>query len=472
MHSRTLGLLAGLFAGVGWAVAQAPAPMTTSAGPTAVTGGAAYPAFSSPGTPVANGSPVVPSGALIEGGGGPILYGAADYLLWQVRSAPLPVAVNTAPVGLIAVNVSDLFSFNQSGTPNFQGAAVNGYVPVSIINQATFGARSTNVGGQNGARFTLGFWTDPDMSFGMEASFLFLERGSDRFSAISSQSGNQFLLDTGFTRDLYVITPEGTELLRTFDVFVAREAASSLVGRFATQLYGAELNGRCIGFRVGGCDFGGLAGFRYLNYNDELLVLNNVRLFAPPGIPQTESDRTGSLSRDLTVQTYDRIRVKNNFFGGTLGVDMDARLGDFFINTRFKASVGLVHQVADVESQTSIINNDPGRSPPSSAAGGGLLASPDDLGRHNRDRFGFIPEVNVKVGYDLADWFRFYVGYDALVLTNFARSTNSTTVSTLNTTINVGETPPINVNVNQPTFRFQDRDVWVQGLTFGFEARY
>ncbi len=484
MHSRTLGLMAALVVG-GLALGQSPAPVNNPAlPPTAVAppgvsavpgGGPTYPTVPTFGA-VPQGPSVYGPTALAEDSG-PIVYAAADYILWQIRKGNIPATASTIPVGLLAVDVSNLVTTNPvlPGVPS--GTPVTGYTPISIFNEATFGGGPhTNIGAQNGGRFTLGIWGDSDMSWGIEAQFAFLERGSDTFFATSSQQGNQFILDTGFTRTLFLISgtpPNVTQQpLSTFNVFVAREAVSSLVGHSASAFYTGEVNGRCIGYRVGPCDIGGLVGFRYVNFADELQLLNSVRLFAPPGIPLTQADLNSSLSRDLNYLTFDRTRIYNHFFGAQVGVDLDSTLGACFFNARIKGAVGNMHQVADVQSRTLLINNDPGRSPPGYTSEGGLLAAPGQNGRHTRNRVGFIPEVNLKVGYQFSTWLRGYVGYDALMLVNAARPGGSVVLNQLSTTVTTGGSTPINVNINQPTFRFRDQDIWVQGVCFGFEASY
>ncbi|MFO0845087.1 MAG: BBP7 family outer membrane beta-barrel protein [Gemmataceae bacterium] len=472
MHSRTLGLWAVLFVG-GWAVAQTPAPVVNPALPP--TPQAGYPAVPQFGAAPA-GAPAVGGGTALAEAGGPVFYAGGEYLLWQIRKDSIPATASTIPVGLIAVDISDLFSFSPTGSPNFPGAGVTGYAPISIFNEATLGGgRYTNIGGQNGARFTLGFWADPDMSWGVEGVFSFLERGSDEFVATSSLQGNQFLLDTPFSRNLFVIGAGGSQtLLRTFDVFVAREAQSSLAGQANASLYNAEVNARCVGFRIGGFDWGGLVGVRYLNLNESLALQSNVRLFAPDGIPPTDADATGSISRNLLFSTTDRTRIYNHFVGAQVGVDCDFKFGPCFIYGRLKTAVGTNFQTADIRSFTSLTNldPDPGRSPPSYTTQGGLMASPGQNGRHTRSRFAFLPEGNVKLGYQFTEWLRGTVGYDALVLVNAARPGGSVVTNQLSTTVRVAQTPDINVNLNQPTFRFRDQDVWVQGLSLGLEARY
>jgi len=261
-------------------------------------------------------------------------------------------------------------------------------------------------------------------------------------------------------------------VLRTFGVFVNRETAGSIAVTTSTSLYGGELNLRGVGMKIGNVDFGSLAGVRYLYFKDELAALNNVRFFQPAGIPPTSADATASLSRDLTFSTVDRVRVWNNFVGPQVGFDADAKFAGFFINARIKAAVGPVFQTGQVASTTTVVNNDPTRpSPAGLANAGGLLSGPGDIGSHTRTRYGFVPELNLKVGYQVLNGLRVYAGYDGLYMGHMARAGVSTTTNSLSTSV----TAPGGTNsfgASQPSFRLADQDAWVQGLSMGFELMF
>ena len=424
------------------------------------------------------GAPLIPSEGF--GGGGPIWYGNAEYVLFKIKNGNLPSTASTLPVGLISVDVTNSSTPNRTipGTPDAN--PVTGFAPVSIASNSTFGAGPrTDTGANNGGRFNFGFWADADMSYGLEAGFLFLAPTSDQFASLSGQSPGQFILNTGFTQTLFLVTPAvppatgtTTTPLSTTQVFVTRQASSSLSGVASNQLFGGELNARGVFVRIGGTDIGGLAGFRALAFKDELSLTNNVTLTQPPGIPATATDATATLSNNLTFASRDHTRIWNYFYGGQVGVDVDSKFGSFFVNACGKVALGGTHQVVDINSNTTIINNDPmRRSPSSSSTAGGLLAGPNDNGRHTREVISIIPEVDLRVGYQFTDWLRGYVGYSGIYLNNVARAGDNNAVNTQNTTVTVAGSP-INVNVSQPTFRFRNQDVTVQGITFGFEAKY
>lgn len=461
MKSLFLAALA-VLASAGLAAAQGPAPANYYAQPPAA-------------GPAAPSAPGLSQAVHDYGGDGPSLYFSADYLLWKIREGAIPATAATVPVGLISVNVGDTF-VNAAGAPlnglNAAAAAV-GFAPVSIVTNTQFGgARSTDYGEQMGFRLTAGAWLDAEAGVGVEASFFMLERGAEARSAVAAVSGNQFLVDTGFSRNVFLVQGGMQSSIGNFQVFAVRETTSATYLTAANNLLGLEANVRCRTLQFGCVDLGLLVGPRYIMFRDEIALANNTRLFRPAGFPITDGDASASLSSDLTFTTQDRIRVYNHFVGGQIGGEVDAKFGSFFINSRLKGGVGTIFQHANVDSNTRVINNDPAVTTPASrATSGGLLVGPADVGQHDKTRFGFVGEFNLKVGYQITDWLRGYVGYDGLYLGHVARAGASSVINTLNTNVRVANSTN-NVNVSAPAFRFNDQDLWAQGVNFGFELSY
>src|SRR5205823_3149259 len=156
----------------------------------------------------------------------------------------------------------------------------------------------------------------------------------------------------------------------------------------------------------------------------------------------------------------------NHYYGGQVGVDLDAMFGGFFVNVRSKIGVGDMHQTVNVAGVTTVINNDPTTTStlPSTTSPGGLLSGPLDQGKHSRNRIAFNSETTVKLGYQFTNWLRGYVGYDILYLSNTARPSDQTATTTLTTTTTIAGSSN-NVSIAQPTFRFRDSDFWAQGVT-------
>jgi hypothetical protein len=169
---------------------------------------------------------------------------------------------------------------------------------------------------------------------------------------------------------------------------------------------------------------------------------------------------------NISVTTLDAIRTTNHFYGGQIGAVVEGNYCGVFASARGKLGLGVMHQVASVDGMSIVDNNGVLSTTP-----GGLLSGPGDAGKHSRDRITFLPELNLRLGYAITHWLRAYVGYDTLYISNVIRPTGqtATSTSTVNATV-LGTTTQ--VSVSQPTFRFSDTNLWVQGISFGVELRY
>jgi hypothetical protein len=229
-------------------------------------------------------------------------------------------------------------------------------------------------------------------------------------------------------------------------------------------MWGAELNLRCASSSLGAVS--GFAGFRYLEFYEDLGLQNSFRLFLPAGF--TDLNGAGgplntNLPTDLNYATADTIRTYNHFYGGQVGFDLDMSCCRFLVDVRAKAALGVMHQTVNVVGATLL--------PDGTVAPGGLLSSPLDLGTHSRDRIAFVPEINVKLGYLITPNVRAYVGYDFLYITSVLRPGDQTGISTSGVQATVAGTTT-QITVNQPTFRYHDTNVWANGINFGMEVRY
>jgi hypothetical protein len=416
----------------------------------------------------------VPADAF-NGGGGGIFHVNADFLLYHFRPTTLPATAQVVPVGLISVDTTNLLTAAPGGPVTPATPAVVGFAPVSIVSNSSFGNTKTDFSSQVGGRITLGYWFDREQTWGLEVTGETVDRGVNHFAVDSGNSPNQFFINTGFTRSLFLVNagpPVTQTLLSTFPILVVRQAQSNVLGSSTNDFYSGEINATGVFLRVGCLDIGGLFGFRYLLYQEEINLATNSRLFRPAGFPVTTGDATASLSQDLTFSTVDSVRVRNHFFGAQAGLDLDFKFGSFFLDVRGKLALGDMHQQVQVSGVAQVVNNDPARpTPASSLSSGGLFSGPLDQGTHSRDRFSYVPEVNARFGCQVTSWLRAYFGYDGLLIGHAGRAADATTTNTLSNTITVAGSTN-SVNVSQPAFRFSDRDVWVNGFTLGCELRY
>jgi hypothetical protein len=91
----------------------------------------------------------------------------------------------------------------------------------------------------------------------------------------------------------------------------------------------------------------------------------------------------------------------------------------------------------------------------------------------SRDQFAIVPELGLKVGYQLTHQLRFYAGYDLLYISKVLRPGDQ-----IDRGINVSQTVQSTIAGNaaatgtRPAFAFADSDFWAQGINLGLEFRY
>ena len=138
------------------------------------------------------------------------------------------------------------------------------------------------------------------------------------------------------------------------------------------------------------------------------------------------------------------------------------------IDLRCKIALGQMHQAADVDGATDVLNPDGSMT----FFRGGLYALRSNIGRHRRNELAFIPEVGLNVGIQLTRHLKLFVGYSFLWISTVARAGEQ-----IDPVINVSQFP-IRSGDGQlagrarPAPKFHGTDFWAQGLNFGLELKY
>jgi putative beta barrel porin BBP7 len=162
----------------------------------------------------------------------------------------------------------------------------------------------------------------------------------------------------------------------------------------------------------------------------------------------------------------DQFRTTNDFHGADVGLAAEFRRGPWVLEGLAKVALGANLGAVDISGATTVTV--PGFAPQTSA--GGLLALSSNSGHFDRNRFAVVPELGVKVGYQVTPQLRATVGYDFLYWSNVVRPGGR-----IDTTINPNLLPPPVsplVGPNRPAPLLGTTDVWVQGVTCGLEFRF
>jgi hypothetical protein len=385
------------------------------------------------------------------------VYGSAELLFWRIRQPTLPSLTTIQPVGVVPVPVTITNNGEQIPPTSI-------LVQFTLNNDPGFPSQTVDLGDHAGGRATLGWWLDAEQDLGFEISGFWLEKLTQQSLSTSANVTNQFVLDTGVQNQTFITTfGSPPELVNSTEVLLPAQGTSTVFVAFSSQLWGAEANLRCLACRVGSCTFGGLVGTRYLDFKENLRVANAVDVTEIPGegTPVTAGVLPASFS------SLDRIDTRNQIVAPQVGLNFDARCYGFFLEADGKLALGANFQDVDsagVSTATTVSGG-------TRSTLGGLLTGPADQGSIHRTRVVFVPEVNVKVGYEFANWARVFIGYDALNMDHVVRPGNQVSFTEGLTQLQVANSTA-SIPLRQPIIRISDQNVWVQGINVGFELRY
>ncbi len=193
-----------------------------------------------------------------------------------------------------------------------------------------------------------------------------------------------------------------------------------------------------------------LGGYRYFDLDETLTITTSTnpgRGPFPPG----------------RVDSFDNFAVTNVFNGGEIGLGTELGASRLSLIADTRLAMGNMHETLNIDGRTSAIS---GGFVASYA--GGLLAQPTNIGSYSRDVFVLIPQVDLKLAYQLLPPLRVTVGYNFTYVTRVLRPGDQVD-TTVNTTQVAGGAL---VGPASPHAPFSDTGLWLQGVTAGLDLRF
>jgi hypothetical protein len=352
-----------------------------------------------------------------------------EYLLWWLKGARLPPLLTRGRRGFAPV-------LGQPNTTLLLGG--------SLLDQEE----------QSGGRFTLAesLWqVDEHTKLGLEGTYFFLGTRTASLSVGGSGAPDAPVLGRPFV-------DAATGMERVLLITAPGRPPGDVLVSYSSRMQGAEMNAVGTFYSANLFQFDGLLGFRYLEVDEGLNLTE--RQLLPAVLPGVEP---------TTVGLADQFDGHNRFYGGQVGARLDFRGGGFFANVLGKVALGETYEVVRIGGLTVV-------TPPATLAHttpGGLLALPTNSGRFVREAFAVVPEFTLKVGYNMGDHARFFLGYDFLYLSDLARPADQ-----IDRVLNPAQVPILNpaggplTGAARPQASIQHTDFWAHGLSIGMEFRY
>jgi hypothetical protein len=350
---------------------------------------------------------------------------SADYLHWGMKGGRLPALVTTSPP-------------NSRGIPDLPGTVI------------LLGNTDINRGAFSGGRFAGGVWLDDDQICGLEGSYFFLAERSSGFSAASSAAAGAPTLGRPFFNVLSNM--QDAQLLA-----IPGQQAANLAVSLSTSLQGAEATGVVGAWSSDHARLEVLIGFRYLELDDKLGIAQQI-VFLP----------NAPVNAGSVITQADEFDVRSRYYAGQLGLRAESCSNGWLLGLAGKLAVGGNEEIASIAGASRFA---PAVGPPL-VSSGGVLALPSNSGRFVHGRFAVVPEVDVRVGYQLGRHVRLFAGYTFLYWSEVLRAGDQ-----IDTSLNATQVPVVRpagplVGPARPAFTFHGTDLWAQGGTFGLEVRY
>jgi hypothetical protein len=356
----------------------------------------------------------------------------AEVLGWAVRGNPLPPLITTSPAGT---------PVTQAGVLGAPGTAV------------LFGDDRIDNDLRIGYRITAGGWLDCDHTLGVEASYFQLgDSGTRAAAGFPPGSPSVGIVSRPFFDAAPGLVGPSAELVAFPGVVTGTTSVQS-----ASRLLGGDANLR---HNLGCCDEGGyridlLYGYRFLNLHEGLTIREDLAVL----------DTSRGVAAGTRFEVQDQFHTSNQFHGGQIGLAGERRFGALSVDVFGKVAFGSTFREVEIGGATRVT---PPGGGPAIVNAGGLLAQATNSGRFSRDDFSVVPEVGLRLGYQLGERVRVFGGYNFLYWTAVARSGEA-----IDSVVNSTQIPPgALVGPARPLFFDRTSDVWAQGISGGLEVRY
>jgi len=211
-----------------------------------------------------------------------------------------------------------------------------------------------------------------------------------------------------------------------------------------------------------------LVGFRHFGLVEDLRIREDLTL---PATVDSTLVPARIVLPETNISLLDEFQTRNYFYGPQLGIKSGFRAGPLTARMIVKLALGWMDQQVRIQGSNTNTVRDvaTGQLLPPVTASGGLLAQSTNSGDHQRMRFAFLPETTIDVGYELRPGTRLFVGYNLLYASSVVRPGDAIDLS-VDPRFRAGGSVP--ADATRPSFAFRTSDLWLHGLTAGFDFRY
>ena len=228
--------------------------------------------------------------------------------------------------------------------------------------------------------------------------------------------------------------------------------AGSVAVTNTLQLWGLNANAVMNVIRTPNWEVNALGGFRYLSLNEDFNMSTSIT-----GV-------SGTPFAGESGNTDDDFATRNHFYGALLGLRGRGTYGPFSLESTLTAALGVNNETISINGIYNAYNFYNTTGPY------GMFATPANSGTTSSNKFAVVPEVQVKLGYDITPTIRLTVGYDFLYLSNVVRPTDQ-----IDRNMVKGQSyqqDPNSTSLAYPQRLDKTTDFYAQGVSVGLQARF
>jgi hypothetical protein len=343
------------------------------------------------------------------------------------------------------------------------------------------GGNDLNSNSFSGGKFGLGAWLDSDNTIGIEGRGFFLGQSSFNRSFAGGPAGlpvvgipvnNIFPINNLGPVGLTI--PIGENAVTDSFPLVKVPGTPFFYGGFRgsdtviahTQLWGSEINGVFNVLRTDRWTVDAIAGFRYADLLENISLIGNTTSV----VPVAAGGGVAFLNNfyDGTVTAFDSWRTRSQFYGGQAGFKAETQFGKVFASLSAQVALGSTHQELEIGGYSTLLTN----AGMFAQSQGGTLNTVNNIGSYSRNQFSVIPEVELKLGYNITERMRISIGYDFFYWTNVAQAGAQT-----DRTVDLRQVPTIPIydptlHGTLPATQIRNSNITAQGLNFGIEFKF
>jgi hypothetical protein len=381
------------------------------------------------------GPPVVPWYS--TGYNGSTWWVQGEYLLWWIKDSPVPLPLVTN--GPVEWGHHDHDHDHER-------------------NQVLFGGGDVDFGSTSGGRLAIGAWLDNYHIFGAELRGFLLARQVVHGTFSSDEDG--------FPPLVIPFVNNQTGRPDFSDVAIPDQTIGLVNVALSSEFWGAEANLIFNLYRGEDFTLDIIGGYRYLGLEESLQLST-----ATSPLPHFFVAFGGcDFPAPALTTTFDRIAAQTNFHGGQLGARMQWHLGGFSVDLTGKVALG---DSATSVSESGFSSLHAGPSTSQVTLPGGLLVQQSNAGHQDDNDFAVVPEIELKLGYQIGSHLTLFASYDFLYWSRVVRPGQQ-----INPLLTPGQVPTFNefgqggVQPFQPQPTHMTTDFWSHGVGFGLEIRF